>query len=144
MDEEWRARMRNRNNNDEHGGSGGSGGSGGGSGSSDGAKKMKRSPKLGSDGKPIRCSKCGKKGHLGKDCWSKPKKGKGHVAQAEEEEGALFLVSATTAAPFIPNQQDGDICDHSPADGVFTDAMEELTQGASLDLPTERVELCED
>jgi hypothetical protein len=81
---------------------------------------------------------------LGKDCWSKPKKGKAHVAQTEEEESMLFLVSAAINTPFIPNQQDGDIGNHSPAHGVFTDAVEELSPGASLDTSIEWVELSED
>jgi hypothetical protein len=51
--------MRNCNNAGE---------GGGGSGNGKGAKKTNKSPKLGPDGKPIRCLNCGKKGHLGKDC----------------------------------------------------------------------------
>jgi hypothetical protein len=51
------------------------------------------------------------------------------VAQIEEEESSLFLVSATIDTPFIPNQQDG---------------VEELSLGASLDPLIERVELSED
>jgi hypothetical protein len=66
------------------------------------------------------------------------------VAQIEEEESSLFLVSATIDTPFIPNQQDGGIGDHSLADGVFMDAVEELSLGASLDPLIERVELSED
>jgi hypothetical protein len=77
MEEEWRAWMHNCTNASE------GGGSGGGLRNSKGAKKMNKSPKLGPDGEPVRCSNCGKKGHLGKDCWSKPKKGKAHVAQTE-------------------------------------------------------------
>jgi hypothetical protein len=73
---------------------------------------------------------------LGKDCWSKPKKGKAHVAQTEEEESSLFLISATIYTPFIPNQQDDGIDNHSPVDGVFAGTTEKLSLGASLDPPT--------
>jgi hypothetical protein len=89
--------MFNHNNISEGRGSGGSG-------NGDGAKKLNKPPKLDPDGKPIRCTNCVMKGHLGKDCWSNPKRGKAHVAQAEEEENTLFLVSATIDTPFIPNQ----------------------------------------
>jgi hypothetical protein len=97
-------RMCNRNNASEGGRSGGSIGAGGSSGNGDGAKKTSNTLKLGSDGKPIRCTNCGKKDHLGKDYWSKPKKGKVHVAQTEEEENSLFLVSTVIGTPFILDQ----------------------------------------
>jgi hypothetical protein len=51
------------------------------------------------DGEPIRCLNCGKKGHWANDCWSKPKKGNAHLAQIEEEEPLLFLVSAAVPIP---------------------------------------------
>ena len=36
------------------------------------------------DGKPIQCSNCGKRGHLSKNCWSKLRKAeKAHVAQSK-------------------------------------------------------------
>jgi hypothetical protein len=45
----------------------------------------------------VKCLNYGKKGHWAKDCWGKPKKGKAHVAQTEEEEEpSLFLVSAVS------------------------------------------------
>jgi hypothetical protein len=77
-------------------------GKGGGSGSGKGRKKLGK-PRgrkmLGLDGEPIRCLNCGKKGHWAKDCWSKPKKGNAHLAQIEEEEPLLFLVSAAVPIP---------------------------------------------
>ena len=53
------------------------------------------------DDGPIRCSYCGKRGHLSKNCWSKLKNKetaeKAHVAQSEEDEPALFMVTASVS-----------------------------------------------
>jgi hypothetical protein len=112
MEKEWWPCMRNCNNTDEGGGSDGSGGSDSGLGNDDGAKKINKSPKQGPDGNLIRCSNYGKKGHLGKDCWSKPKKGKTHVAQTKEEGNSLFLVSGAIDTP-IHRQPPGRRHPHS-------------------------------
>jgi hypothetical protein len=86
--------MRSRNNSD-------AGGSGG-------RKRRKKhvEKKEPTDGLALgKCQNCGKKGHWAKDCWSKPKKGKAHVAQTEEEEEpSLFLVSVGDFSP-IPLHQ---------------------------------------
>ena len=51
----------------------------------------------------MQCSNYGKKGHLSKNCWSKLRnKEKAHVAQPEEEELALFMVSALVLSD-VPN-----------------------------------------
>jgi hypothetical protein len=133
-EEEWATQVKSCDSSNKGGGSGGG----------DSVKKNKPQVKLGPDGKPIRCSNCGKKGHLGKDCWSKPKKGKAHVAQTEEEESSMFLVSAATDTSSIPNQQDGGTGNHAATNGVFAGATEELSLGASLDPPSSRVDLRED
>jgi hypothetical protein len=53
---------------------------------------------------PIRCTNCRKKGHWAKDCWSKPRKNeKAHLAEAEEDELSLFLVSATIVQKISPS-----------------------------------------
>jgi hypothetical protein len=69
-EEEWRACMRSCNNFD-------AGGSGGGKSGKKHAEKKKEPADGPASGK---CLNCGKKGHWAKDCWSKPKKGKAHVA----------------------------------------------------------------
>lgn len=47
--------------------------------------------------KKDRCLSCGKKGRWAKDCRSKPKgQAKAHMAEAEEDEPTLFMVSAGT------------------------------------------------
>jgi hypothetical protein len=53
---------------------------------------------------------CGKKGHWAKNCGSKPKKGKAHVAQTEEaEESSLFFASVGEIIPNVPDtEQSGD------------------------------------
>jgi hypothetical protein len=53
---------------------------------------------------------CGKKGHWAKNCCSKPKKGKAHVAQTEEaEESSLFFASVGEIIPNVPDtEQSGD------------------------------------
>jgi hypothetical protein len=89
-EEEWCARMCNRNNSDTSGSSGGK------------SNKKQAEKKESIDGPaPDKCLNCGKKAHWAKDFWSKPKKGKAHVAQTEEEEEpSLFLA---TVGDFIPN-----------------------------------------
>jgi hypothetical protein len=76
--------MRSRNNSD-----------GGGSGGGKSGKKHVEKKKEPTDGPaPSKRLNCGQKGHWVKDCLSKPKKGKAHVAQTEEEEEpSLFLAS---------------------------------------------------
>ena len=53
------------------------------------------------DDGPIQCSYCGKRGHLSKNCWSKLRNKetaeKAHVAQFEEDEPALFMVTASVS-----------------------------------------------
>jgi hypothetical protein len=95
LTEEWRAHMRNRNNSDADS-----------SGSRKSGKKQAEKKKNSIDGSaPGKCLNCGKKGHWAKDCWSKLKKGKAHVAQTvEEEESSLFQATigdffANTSAP---------------------------------------------
>jgi hypothetical protein len=57
----------------------------------------KEEVKQGDDGEPIDFLNYVKKGHWAKDYWSKPKKkDKAHLAQTEEEEPVLFLVSTNT------------------------------------------------
>ena len=64
-----------------------------------GGMKPWKSHKESTDGRPIQCSNCGKRGHLSKNCWSKlrnkEKAEKAHEAQSEEDELALFMVSAS-------------------------------------------------
>jgi hypothetical protein len=83
--------MRNRNNSDADG-----------SGSGKIGKKQAEKKKDSIDGPtPGKCLNCGKKGHWAKDCWSKLKKGKAHVAQTvEEEESSLFQA---TVGDFFTN-----------------------------------------
>ena len=50
------------------------------------------------DGGPIQCLNCRKKGHLSK----LRNKDKAHVARSEEEESALFMVSASVLSD-VPN-----------------------------------------
>ena len=49
--------------------------------------------------RPIQCLNCGKRSHLSKNCWiklrNKEKAEKAHMAQSEEDELALFMVSAS-------------------------------------------------
>jgi hypothetical protein len=65
-------------------------------------KKQAEKKKDSTDGLALgKCLNCCKKGHWAKDCWSKLKKGKAHVAQTEEEEeSSLFLASV---GDFFPN-----------------------------------------
>jgi hypothetical protein len=100
LTEEWHAHMRNRNNSDA-----------GSSSSRKSGKKQAEKKKDSIDGPtPGKCPNCGKKGHWAKDCWSKLKKGRAHVAQTvEEEESSLFQTTigdffANTSAP----KQGGD------------------------------------
>jgi hypothetical protein len=99
-EEEWLACIKIRKNSDK----------GGGSNSGKGRKKATKShgkeeeKKVPSDDEPIRCTNCGKKGHWAKDYWSKPrKKEKAHVAEIEEEESSLFLLSTTTIQNISPS-----------------------------------------
>jgi hypothetical protein len=141
-EEEWWARMRSRNNAGE---GGDYGGSVGGSENGEGVRKTRKSPKLGLDGKPIRCSNCGKKGHLGKDCWSKPKKGKAHLAQTEElEESSLFLASVSSSGElFTTLEQSGDgrAPSHDPPSAA---AGEHLGMGVGEVSDQNRVDLKEE
>jgi hypothetical protein len=101
-EEEWRARSRNRNNAADAGGSS----------SGKGTKQQPEKKKdPGGDGSPaVKCLNCGKKGHWAKNCWSKPKKGKAHVAQTKEaEESSLFFASVGKIIPNVPDtEQSGD------------------------------------
>jgi hypothetical protein len=106
-EEEWRAGVHNRNNGADGGGS-----------NDKGRKKQPEKKKDSGDGPtPVKCLNCGKKGHLPKDCWSKPKKGEAHVAQTEEEEEpSLFLVSAVSQifpkSPTLEQSGHGAVVDH--------------------------------
>ena len=62
------------------------------------------------DDGPIKCSYCGKKVHLSKNCWSKLKNKemteKAHAAQSEEEDQpTLFMVTASVL-PVVPNPEE--------------------------------------
>ena len=100
MEEEWLACLKLRDNTDE---------SNGPSSSRKGSKKSWKShgrtrgkdgdqKKESTNGRPIQCSNYVKRGHLSKNCWSKLRNKKkaemAHVAQSEEDEPALFMVSA--------------------------------------------------
>ena len=58
------------------------------------------------DDGPIQCSYCGKRGHLSKNCWSKLRNKetaeKAHVAQSEEDEPTLFMVTASVLPDVKP------------------------------------------
>jgi hypothetical protein len=134
-EEEWRAHMRSRNNFD-------AGGSGGGK----SGKKRAEKKKEPADGlAPGKCLNCGKKGHWAKDCWSKPKKEKAHVARTEkEEEPSLFLASVgdffpDTSAP----EQGGDGEDSNGGLGTMA-TREYLEVGADEEPNQKLVELSEE
>ena len=61
------------------------------------------------DDGPIEFSYCGKRGHLSKNCWSKLRNKetteKAHVTQFEEDEPALFMVTASVL-PDVPNPEE--------------------------------------
>jgi hypothetical protein len=90
----------------------------GGSGDGKNGKKQEEKKKESTDGLALgKYLNCGKKGHWAKDCWSKLKKRKAHVAQTEEEEeSSMFLASV---GDFISNtsalEQGGD-CEDSNGD----------------------------
>jgi hypothetical protein len=86
-----------------------------------------------------------KKGHWAKDCWSTPKKGKAHLAQTEEEEPSLFLVSA--AVPIPAELQSGgadDLLANSGVDGLPRSDSMELSLGVTLEPIFTQVDLKEE
>jgi hypothetical protein len=141
-EEKWASWVKNRVNSSK----------GGGSGSSKGGKKpsktrSKEDAKLGPDGEPIRCVNYGKKGHWAKDCWPKPKKGKAHVAQTEEEEPSLFLVSTMIQSQFPTDLQSASVDDllvNSGVNEVSRSDSVELSLGATLEPISTRVDLKEE
>ena len=98
------------------------------------ADQKKKEP---TDDGPIQCSYCGKRDHLSKNWWSKLKNKetaeKAHVAQSEEDEPALFMVTASVL-PDVPNSdsKSTEVIDDGITAPVSVEPKEELPKSMEV------------
>ncbi|XP_022967658.1 uncharacterized protein LOC111467102 [Cucurbita maxima] len=105
------------------------------------------------DDEPIQCSYCGKRDHLSKNCWSKLRNKetleKAHVAQSEEDEPTLFMVTASVLPDVKPEEElpkSTEVIDDGITTPVSVEPEEELQlcitkapAGEPIQLKEERV-----